>query len=33
MKNITPGIGENKFYAAVYKSKINLAQAGRIAVS
>lgn len=33
MKNITPGIGENNFYAAVHKSNISLAQAGKIAVS
>lgn len=33
MKNITIGTGENNLYAAVHESKINLAQAGKIAVS
>jgi len=33
MKNIAPGTGENKFCAAVRKSKRHLARAGKIAVS
>lgn len=32
-KNITAVTGENKLYAAVHELKINLAQAGKIAVS
>lgn len=33
MKNATTGPGENNLYAAVPESKINLAQAGKIAAS
>lgn len=33
MKNITTDRGENNLYAALRESKINLAQAGKIAVS
>lgn len=33
MKNITTDTGENNLYAALHESKINLAQAGKTAVS
>lgn len=33
MENITPGTGENNLYAAVRKSKVDLAQAGKVSAS